>query len=291
MPFFRNGEVSLHFHEEGFGIPVLCIHPPCLTSRLFNYVKTELAGSSRILTMDIRGHGHSEAGKAALSLPLIAEDMKRLLDYCEVRQAYVCSYGAGSFPALTALLAYPDRFCGGILVSGTAGYTDIISRSKLQAAYVSSVLQAKSAIAFQAAWSEADNRTAFNALNEEAKLGDSLRWKEYVAACLNSSLEKQLPQIRQQMLVLYGSRDHAGRAYTQLLNKRLPNAEIYGVLKGERQLLMKEPVKCAAVIRQWLDKQEEPGLADTYEEREGLIKELAEQGIEQGLPGEEYPII
>ncbi|UVI31751.1 alpha/beta fold hydrolase [Paenibacillus spongiae] len=286
MPFFRLSDVSLHFHEEGSGVPILCVHPPCLSSRLFTYIRTELSGSHRIITMDMRGHGRSEPGNAPLALPLIAEDMRRLLDKCEVREAYVCSYGAGSFPALTALISYPDRFRGGIIVSGTAAYTDIVNRSKLQAAYVSSVLQAKSAVAFQAAWSEADNRTAFHALNEEAKLGDAMRWKEYVAACLNGTLQRQLPQIRQQMLILYGSGDQAGRDYAQNLYKRLPNAEIYCVLRAQRQLLMKQPAKTAAVIRQWLDKQEEPSLADTYEERSALLQELAEQGIE---PGGEYP--
>ncbi|WP_274652452.1 alpha/beta fold hydrolase [Paenibacillus humicola] len=287
MPFFQIGDTAVHVHEQGDrGTPVLCVHPPCISSRLFTYVRTELADTRRVITFDARGHGHSEAGTARLTLPLLAEDMRRILDWSGAKQAYLCAYGPASLPALQALLAYPDRFCGGILISGAAAYTDIVSRSKLQAAYVSSLLKARELVALQAAWQEADNRTAFQALQEEAKQGSAVRWKEYVSACLDTSFARELGRIRQPMLVIYGTADMRGAMYARELHRALPDSELYGVLKAGRHLLMKEPARTAFVIRQWIDKQERPEVADTFEEREELLKQIAGQGVTAGLEEE-----
>jgi pimeloyl-ACP methyl ester carboxylesterase len=281
VPFFHNGDVAIHFHEQGDrGVPIVCIHPPCLSSRLFTYLRTELVDKHRIITYDIRGHGYSESGAAQLTLPLVAEDLRRLLDACGVKKAYLCSYGAGSFPLLTALLAYPDRFCGGIIISGTAAYTDIISRSKLQTAYISSALRARDIIAFSSALREADNRTAFQALNSDAKQGDSAKWRDYVAACLNATFEPQLPRIHLPMLLVYGTADRFDCANAERMHRLLPDSELYGVLKAKHQLLMKQPVKTGLVIGQWIAKHEQPSIADTLEERSELLQELVEHGIE-----------
>src|SRR5262245_24523567 len=99
MPFLNVGDTKLHIQDDGIrkgSAPVLCVHPPCLTSRLFTALQEKLA-SVPTIRFDIRGHGYSESGSGKLTLALIAEDMRRLLDAIGVKQAYICSYGAGSF--------------------------------------------------------------------------------------------------------------------------------------------------------------------------------------------------
>ncbi|WP_308638556.1 alpha/beta fold hydrolase [Paenibacillus silvisoli] len=287
MPFLTIGDTALHVHHEGTGkgsVPLLCVHPPCLTSRMFTAVQEKLTSAS-LIRFDIRGHGSSEAGPGKLTLPLIAEDMRRLLDAIGVKQAYVCSYGAGSFPALTAMLAYPERFIGGILVSGASAYTDIVTRSKMQATFISSILCPKEPIAFKAAWNEAASRDSFEELHAEAKLGDAVKWREYTAACLDSAVQKKLHQLKQPMLVLYGTGDKTGQGYAAELRRKLPNCELYGIIGADKQLLLKEPTTLAYVVSQWLEKQEHPEIADTFEEREALLQELSAHGIEEGIHG------
>jgi len=289
VPYFEVGNTEIHFHEQGRkGVPLLCVHPPCLSSRLFTYVRTELSDDRRVITLDVRGHGHSKPGSAKLTLPMIAEDMRQLLDFCDVKKAYVCTYGSASLPAIAALLAYPDRFCGGILISGTAGYTDFVSRAGLQAAYVTSAVKAKPLVALGGAWKEADNRTAFDAMRAEAMQADAAKWKEYAAACLNASFKRQLGQVRQPMLVIYGTNDRTGSRYAKQLYRDLPNCELYGVRNAERELLMKEPARTAFVIRQWTDKLDRPETADTLEERDATLREIADREVTIGLE-EELP--
>lgn len=238
-------------------------------------------GGHQVVRWDIRGHGSSESGSGRLSLAMIAEDMRRLLDELGVKQAYVCAYGAGSFPALTALLLHPDRFIGGMLLSGSASYTDIRSRSRLQASYISSILAPKDPIAFKAAWNEARTRSEFEALRSEARLGDAARWRDYTAACLESGLERRVRQIKQPVLLLYGAKDTLGGQYAGRLHRLLPQSELYGIIGAKGQLATHEPITTSFVMSQWMAKQEHPELADTHEEREALLRELAEHGVKE----------
>src|SRR5690554_6750965 len=101
---YING-VSMYYHIEGKGIPVLFIHPPLLTSANFLYQR-QLSEQYQIITFDIRGHGHSESSKTPLTYPLIVNDMIQLLNLLEIEQCYVCGYSTGGSIALEAMLTY-----------------------------------------------------------------------------------------------------------------------------------------------------------------------------------------
>jgi pimeloyl-ACP methyl ester carboxylesterase len=286
MPFFHVGDVSIHYREQSKGTtPIVCIHPPCITSPLFDALGDKLRDTHRVISIDVRGHGSSELGHGILTHAMIAEDIRYLLDSLDIKKSYLCGYGAGSLPAITALLAHPERFSGGILISGMAGFHDIKTRSKLQASFISSALKAKESIAKQVVRHEAEDKAAYAIMSEDALKGDPLKWREYAAACLNSSFGRELHQIKQPMLLLYGTADKVSREYSAQLYRQLPNAELYGIEHASRQLLRKEPAKIALVVDQWVAKQEQPELADTFEERNSLLEELVSHGIEDGLNG------
>ncbi|MFC5652422.1 alpha/beta fold hydrolase [Paenibacillus solisilvae] len=286
MPFFHIEDVSIHYREQGAGqSAIVCLHPPCITGQLFDTLGRELEEDHHILSLDIRGHGSSEEGHGTLTHAMIAEDTRQLLDELNIKKAYLCGYGAGSFPVLAALLAYPERFSGGILISGMAEYRDILTRSNLQASFISSALKAKETIVKRAVRQEVQNKASYAVLSEDALQGDSVKWREYASACLNASFNRELSQIKHPMLLVYGTADKISRDYAEQLYRHLPNAELYGVQRASRQLLTDEPIKTAMVIKQWMAKQEQPEMADTYEERQQLLEELVSHGVQDGMNG------
>ncbi|BBH21648.1 hydrolase [Paenibacillus baekrokdamisoli] len=284
MPFFHIGDVAIEYQQQGAGgIPIVFVHPPCITSALFSNLNTELDAAGPIIAFNIRGHGASESGPARLSLALIAEDMKHVLDQCDVEKAYLCGYGAASFPIIMALYTYPERFCGGILISGAASYTDISTRSKLQATFISSILKAKSSIVKQAVRMETENKAVVSTLFEQAMQGDPIKWKEYAEACLNASFDRELHHIKQPMLLLCGAEDQISRSLSEHMYGQLPNAEFFGVVGAQRQLLVKETTKTAFVMRMWLANQQQPERVDTFEERSEWLEDLVSHGVEEQM--------
>jgi pimeloyl-ACP methyl ester carboxylesterase len=97
-------------------------------------VKTLTEAGRRVIAMDNRGHGRS--GKphdpASYSVPLMAEDARRLLDHLGIVQASVMGYSMGASIATWLTLTRPERvshlILGGLahnVVKGVGGYEEL----------------------------------------------------------------------------------------------------------------------------------------------------------------------
>jgi pimeloyl-ACP methyl ester carboxylesterase len=279
MPFLHINGTKLHCHEQGEGTALVFVHPPFIGSHVFTYLHHDLSQDHRTVLIDLRGHGHSGPGRTQLSFPLIVEDIRQTLDQMDIGEAYLCGYSVGSMPVLMALLAEPERFKGGILLSGTSALTDVYSRSTLQAANLSLRLQMKEPVAFSVALGNADSRLTYENLHRKSMIGDARRWREYTSECLRYSFTRELPQIRQGMLLLCGQSNQTYVNYAKIMHDRLPDSEMYVIRGAAHQIPTKEPVKAAETIRRWIAERELRSVADTFMGREALDRAWYEQGI------------
>ena len=110
--------ISLYYTVKGKGIPIVFIHPPVLTCVNFKYQVEELSREFQVITFDIRGHGRSQYSEQPLTYPLIARDIKQLLDHLKIKKAFICGYSTGGSIVLEYLLHSADRSLGGIVISG-----------------------------------------------------------------------------------------------------------------------------------------------------------------------------
>jgi len=112
---FASDGVDIAFLDEGEGYPALLIHGFGSNHRV-NWVSTSwmrefIAAGRRVIAFDNRGHGESSKphDPAAYSIPLMAEDGRRLLDHLGVETADVMGYSMGARIALSLALANPGR--------------------------------------------------------------------------------------------------------------------------------------------------------------------------------------
>lgn len=69
-----------------------------------------LKGRYRVLAIDTRGHGASDAPAAAYSMDLLADDLKGLLDALGVRETHFAGLSMGGMIGMTFALKYPGVF-------------------------------------------------------------------------------------------------------------------------------------------------------------------------------------
>jgi pimeloyl-ACP methyl ester carboxylesterase len=255
MPFLHANGTELHCHAMGEGPAVVLVHPPFIGSSVFNYMKHDLARDHRVVLFDIRGHGHSPAGDAAVSIPLIAEDIRQILDRLDIDSAYVCGYSCGAMPALEALLAAPERFRGAVLLSGMSALTDLRSRMQMRTAALLSG-RVPDAVIVPVALGNADSRTTFGVLREEGRIGDPRRHRDYAESCLRYDCSARLGRIDRPVLLLSGEQDAAGRMYARELAGRLRRAEWRVIPGAGHPLPTKAPDRTCEAIRTWIAKLE-----------------------------------
>lgn len=131
---FDSQGVEIAYRDEGEGEPIFLVHgfaSNSYTNWVFpGWYKTLLDAGYRVIALDNRGHGESEKlyDSALYQSPLMAEDVRRLMDHLAIKSAYVMGYSMGTRISAFLCLNHPSRvkaaIFGGLgmgLVNGVPG--------------------------------------------------------------------------------------------------------------------------------------------------------------------------
>ncbi|MGG1572916.1 alpha/beta fold hydrolase [Fictibacillus sp. NRS-1165] len=217
-------DVNTFYRESGSGFPLVLIHPPVLTSRIFNYQHTELSRCFRVITYDIRGHGNTPCTNPSFSIQTLSDDLLALLDELGVEKAIVCGYSAGGTIAQDFVLRYPERVHA-LVISG--GFPEVASwfveqefRLGIHFAKHHPLLLINSL-----AWSHQVTATDRHEIAEECKKGSPKFWRRFYEECFDQSCTKALPQIKVPLLLFYGSRCFHFLPYQKIYQRLVPQTK------------------------------------------------------------------
>ena len=123
MAVFENHGLATRYLLEGQGRDVVLIHG--VGARLENWdgVVEKLRLHFRVLRYDLRGHGQTSRVPGPYSLPLLADDLRALLDHLGIGKAHVAGHSLGAM--IAQMFALRHRACVDrlALLSAVAGRT------------------------------------------------------------------------------------------------------------------------------------------------------------------------
>ncbi len=111
----------LHVTLTGEGSPVVLVHSGITDSRMWGDQLVALAAHHRVVSYDLRGFGRSTIPAEAYAHH---EDLRALLDACEVESAILVGASFGGEVVLAFAVAYPERIEALVLVNTLAGMTE-----------------------------------------------------------------------------------------------------------------------------------------------------------------------
>jgi pimeloyl-ACP methyl ester carboxylesterase len=229
--FTASDGARIAYSDEGDGRPLLLLHGLMADSGFFSRQR-ELAGSFRIVAVDLRGHGRSPAGPVPPTIPLLAEDIEGLARELDLRDSVAIGWSLGA-AVLWRVLSGPEspRFAGSVVVDMTPrvlndrdwdlGLSREICEARSQS--IRDDFPAFAAAAGQAIFAtpgaEADRAAEAFAANDPEPIG--ALWESLVG----EDFRPLLPSIRQPTLVIHGARSHLYGADTAgHLVEALPDA-------------------------------------------------------------------
>jgi pimeloyl-ACP methyl ester carboxylesterase len=140
MEFDSDG-VRLHFEMHGpdHGDPIVLVHGFASHYRL-NWVGTRwqetlTSAGFRVIGLDCRGHGDSDKphDPRAYETPVMAADVRRLLDHLDLEKADYLGFSMGGRIGLQCMVDSPTRFrkavLGGVGVQGALASAQSIARA------------------------------------------------------------------------------------------------------------------------------------------------------------------
>jgi pimeloyl-[acyl-carrier protein] methyl ester esterase len=107
---------TISYSDQGSGYPVLFLHG-WMMSRKAWYFQLPLLSEFRIITIDLRGHGESEA--SSFSYDKCLSDICYLLDQLKIDNLVVVGWSLGSQIAIKSFRLLKERLSGLVLVGGT----------------------------------------------------------------------------------------------------------------------------------------------------------------------------
>ncbi len=125
MPKARINGIEINYQESGEGFPLLLIHGFTGNLRIWTLQAPVLTRAFRMVSIDQRGHGHSEKPTQPedYSLELMAEDAYGLLQHLGIDGCYLIGHSMGGMVAQHLVLAHPEPVRALVLVDTAAEVT------------------------------------------------------------------------------------------------------------------------------------------------------------------------
>lgn len=101
--------VEIAYTDQGKGTPVLFVHGYPLSKAMWDPQVKGLSSNFRVITLDLRGHGESEAPLWLYTMEMFADDIRALLDHLSIDQVVLAGFSMGGYITFVFYRKYKNR--------------------------------------------------------------------------------------------------------------------------------------------------------------------------------------
>ena len=112
--------ITLAFNDQGNGFPLVFLHAFPLNRSMWTEQEEALSSQFRVMTIDLRGHGESDAPLWHYTLDQAADDVCGLLDHLSIKQAVFVGLSMGGYILFAFYRKYAERVKGMVLADTRA---------------------------------------------------------------------------------------------------------------------------------------------------------------------------
>ncbi|HEX5647708.1 MAG TPA: alpha/beta fold hydrolase [Nitrospira sp.] len=129
--------ITLAYDDRGAGLPLVFLHAFPLNRTMWTAQEQALSSRFRVVTVDLRGHGESDAPLWRYTLDQAADDVRGLLDHLSIQQAVFVGLSMGGYILFACYRKYAERVKGLVLADTRAqADTDEGKRARFEMAQI-----------------------------------------------------------------------------------------------------------------------------------------------------------
>ncbi len=126
--------VSLAVEGAGRGVPLVLLHGFPLSSQMWGGVLPALAEVARVVAVDLRGFGNSDAPAAGYSMDALAGDILGLAEVLGLARFALAGHSMGGYVAFRVAARAPERLAALIILDSRAEADDETGRRRREEA-------------------------------------------------------------------------------------------------------------------------------------------------------------
>ena len=115
--------INLFYTDQGKGVPLVFIHAFPLSSAMWEPQIKQFSQNYRVVAMDLRGHGESDASLWHFTLDDYAEDIHALLTHLNIKQAIFIGLSMGGYTLFSLYRKFPE-FVNAMVLADTRAQAD-----------------------------------------------------------------------------------------------------------------------------------------------------------------------
>ncbi|MFY9570569.1 MAG: alpha/beta fold hydrolase [Blastocatellia bacterium] len=112
--------IYIDYLDRGSGLPVIFIHAFPLNQTMWEEQVSALSAKFRIITVDLRGFGNSDAPKIAYELDQMAADVHGVMSSLNIDRAVLVGLSMGGYVSMAFYRNYPEAVCALVLADTRA---------------------------------------------------------------------------------------------------------------------------------------------------------------------------
>lgn len=238
MPVFTSDNTNMHYLDQGQGDTVVLLHGLGSCASDWAAQLNVLSGNYRVIAPDFRGHGSSSAAKAPFSMRQLAEDVKALLLYLNVKQCQVVGFSLGGMVAFELALIAAPMLQSLVIINSTPHMLVGTWRLKSQLWFRLAIIRLLGmrrlgSIIGKKLFPQPEQAALIRQFAAQMAVMDQRSYRWTLSAIAKFSVQTELARLNLPILVIAADQDYSPvedkRAYTELL----PNATLV-VIKNSR---------------------------------------------------------
>lgn len=208
-----------------------------------------LSEKYRIITWDMRGHGFSQSPRNidAYSSEASLEDMKYLLDTCDVQEAIIGGHSLGGYFSLLFNLRYPERVGGLMLFNTGPGFRNQQARQEWNQYAL------KQGKRFKSEGLEALRGRIEKGLGNHTSAQGLIYAAEKMLTQQDASAIDSLPHIQVPVLIVCGEEDKGFLDATAYMAKKIPKTTAVLIPKARHAANLDQPLLFNQALQGFLD--------------------------------------
>ncbi len=256
--------IRIYYETQGEGEPLLLIRGLGRSSRFWHPIRDILAQNFRLILMDNRGVGRSDAPLGTYSIPLMATDAKLLLDSLHIEAAHVFGISMGGMIAQELALRHRTKVRRLILAATSTGGTHAV-RPPLDLAreFAACALKpGREAVETMTRWT-----VSANYIEKDPEIID--RWMRmaqldkprtrgilgHLTAAVRHDTWERLPYLQPHTLILTGDQDRIMPCEnSDILAQRIPLAKVRRLRGVGHDITTEKPDRVALYVSDFLER-------------------------------------
>jgi pimeloyl-ACP methyl ester carboxylesterase len=263
--YIQSNGVKIRYLTAGRGAAVILLHGFAVRSSEDMWIKNalnepqvvrELARDYRVIAIDLRGHGKSGKPLGAQHYGVeMVDDVVRLMDHLQIKQAHVVGYSLGAAIVGKLLVTYPERLLSATLGGGAPIYQPSRQRAEALEEVAASLSRGAGAGPLVGLISPATGprppREAMQALGQLLVLGQDQKVLASVIRGIGD-LEvstEQLQGNKVPVLLVYGNREGEALERIEQVVQILARHEVQIIDGGDHMTTFARPEFRAAIVK------------------------------------------